>query len=101
MLGILLDSAVILGLAALFNEGETPGWGMAIVTALGVSFGSVGCVYLLYDYVGILSIIPMPLVAGILLWGVCDVPFKKALIAGGILFVYKIAITLFWAAVLV
>ena len=94
MLGIVLDAAVILGLVSIFNEGEVPGWGTAIATALAIGLGFLGCAYLLAQYIGLLSLVPMAIVAGVLLWLACDVPIKKALIAGAILLVYKIVMAI-------
>lgn len=100
MLGLLLDAAVILGLVYVLNDGEVPGWGTAIATGLAVSFGFLGCVYLLGEYLGLFSVVPMAGVAGVLLWIACDVPIKKAMIGGVVLLAYKIGITLLIAAML-
>ena len=98
MLGLLLDGVVIVGLAYLFNEGNTPGFGTAIGTAFGVALGFLGCVLLLGPYIGIFSVLPMIPIAAGLLWITCDVPIPKALIAGVILLVYKIAMSFLFAA---
>ena len=100
MLVILLDAAVILGLVYLFNEGEVPGWGTAIATALAVSFGFLGCAHFLGPYIGLLSLLPMALVDGLVLCIACDMQVKKALIAGLILFVYQIILSLVVVALL-
>jgi len=100
MLGILLDAAVILGLVYIFNEGEVPGWGTAIATALAVGIGFLGCVIFLVHYICLFSLVPMALVAGVLLWIACDVPIKKALVAGAVLLVYKIVFSLIMLALL-
>ncbi|MHC4401397.1 MAG: hypothetical protein ACYTG0_17135 [Planctomycetota bacterium] len=94
MVGILLDAAVILGLVYVFNEGEIPGWGTAIATALAVGFGFLGCAYYLAPHIGLFSLLPMALVAGVVLCIACEMPVKKALIAGVILFVYKMVFAL-------
>jgi hypothetical protein len=92
MLLLLLDAAVILGLVHLLNDGDTPGWGTAIATALALGFGFYGCLYFLGPYIGIFSFVPMAIVAGALLWLTCDVPLKKAMMAGGILLAYKLVL---------
>ena len=98
MLFLLLDAAVILGLVRLFNDGEMPGWGTAIATALAVSLGFLGCSHLLADYLGFFSLVPMAAVAGVVLWIACDVPIQKAMIAGVILLVYKVIVILIFVA---
>lgn len=90
MLWILLDSAVILGLVYIFNNGEVPGWGTAIATAFAVALGFIGCAYVLGPYIGVFSLLPMALVAGLVLSLACEMPFKKGMLAGVILFVYKV-----------
>ena len=83
---------VILGLVALFKGGETPNWGAAIGVAIAVGFGMFALINFLGQSMGIFSMLPMALIAGVVLWIACDIPIKRAMIAGGILFVYKVAI---------
>ena len=100
MLVILLDAAVILGLVSIFSEGEMPGWGTAIGTALAVGCGFMVFARLLGPSIGVFSLLPMAAIAGVLLWIACDVPIRNAMIAGVILFVYKIVLFFFLLAVL-
>jgi hypothetical protein len=97
MLVILLDAAVILGLVYLFNEGEVPGWGTAIATAVAISFGFLGCAHFLGPIIGFFALFPMAAVAALVLCIACDRRLKQALYAGLILFLYKIV---FWIILL-
>jgi hypothetical protein len=94
MLVILFDSAVILILAYAFNGGERPSWGTGILTAIAVSLGFLGCGFLLGESLGLFAFVPMVFIAGGLMTLTCDVPWKKGLIAGVILLVYKVGLSL-------
>lgn len=100
MLVILFDAAVILCLAYAFNGGDMPGWGTGILTAIAVSLGFLGLGILLGESLGLFAFAPMVFVAGGLLALTCDVPWKKALIAGAIILVYKVGLSLLLTAML-
>lgn len=100
MLVILFDAGVILCLAYAFNGGDMPSWGTGILTAIAVSIGFLGCGKFLGESLGLLAFVPMVFVTGGLLHLTCEVPWKKALIAGAIILVYKIGLSLLLAAML-
>ena len=100
MLALLLDALVILGLAHFFNEAKSTSFGTAIGTAIAAALGFFGCARFLGPYIGLFALLPMVLVAAALLWITCDVPPKKAIIAGSVLLVYKVAFALIVSAML-
>ena len=100
MLVLLLDAAVILGLARLFNEGKSTSFGTAVGTAIAVALGFFLCFKFLGPHIGLFALLPMVLVAAAVLWITCDVPPKKAVLSGGILLGYKIALALLVSSLL-
>src|SRR5262245_28684878 len=93
MLVLLLDAAVILGLARLFGEGKSASFGTAIGTAIAIALGFFLCIKFLGPHIGLFALLPMVLAAAAVLWITCDVPPKKAVLSGGILLGYKIALS--------
>jgi|JI10StandDraft_1071094.scaffolds.fasta_scaffold476268_1 hypothetical protein len=94
MLVLLLDSAVLIGLYALFSGGNSLSWGKAIGTAFVISLFSYACIRFLAESLGILALLPCLLVAPLMLFIICDLPLKQSAIAGTIFTVYRIILTL-------
>lgn len=94
MLFLILDSFVLIGLYMFFSGGDSLSWGKAIITALAISLFSYACVRFLAEYLGVWSLLPCLLVAPVMLFLICDLPFKQAGIAGSIFTVYKIVFAL-------
>ena len=100
MLVLLLDAAVILGLARFFNDDDGPGFGTALGTAVAVALGFFLCLKFLGPYIGLFALVPMVFLSAALLWVTCDLPPKKALLSGGILLAYKIALIFLFSSLL-
>ena len=99
MCGLLLDSLVLIGLVMGLNrESDSPGFGKAILAALGIALltlvGSLGINALGLGIAGLIVLIPLvAAVAGGILWVVFDVPPAKAALGGVIFLVYKVVFT--------
>ena len=89
MLFLLLDAAVLIALINILNDGEAPSFLMALAISVAIGLGFWGCGLLLGPTIGIFSLVPMALVAGVVLWLTCGLPIKRAMVAGTILLVYK------------
>lgn len=96
MCGLLLDSLVLIALVMGLNqESESPGFGKAILAALGIAVltfvGSLGINALGLGILGLFILIPLvAAVAGGILWIVFDVPPVKAAFGGAIFLVYRV-----------
>jgi hypothetical protein len=81
------------------KDGPSPGLGTALGTAIAIALGFAGCHHFFFREFGVLSLVPMAVVAGLVFWLACDMPIKKAFAAGGVLLAYKICLSvLAWLA---
>lgn len=86
MLGLLLDAAVLIGVTTLLNEGQVPGWGTAIFSALGISVIAIvaGAAH------WALAVVAFSAAAFVVFWAVIHLIPKQAALGAGILLVYKL-----------
>ena len=92
MLVLLLDAAVLIGLYVYFSGGDSLSWGKAIGTAFAISLISYAFLRFLGGSLGIFALLPCVLVAPLMLWLICDLEFKKAMIAGSVFTAYRIVL---------
>ena len=98
----LLDALVLVGLVMGLNqEKESPGFGKAILAALGIGLlttvGAYGIAAAGLGLIGLLLLIVLvAAVAGVMLWLVFDMPPGKAALGGGIFLVYRIVVTVIY-----
>ena len=99
MCGLVLDAVALIALVmALNQESESPGFGKAILAALGIALltfvASLGINAAGLGLIGLIALIPLvAAVAGGILWIVFDVPPVKAALGGVIFLVYKVIFT--------
>ncbi|MBN2293433.1 MAG: hypothetical protein JXM70_13470 [Pirellulales bacterium] len=85
-----LDAGVIILLVQLVNQGDTVEWGTAIMCAVVISLGFLALSFVPFPW--ILICLPfMAVVAGLAIAIGCGTPVKRAMIAGGLFLVWKIA----------
>src|SRR6185295_13424903 len=99
MLGILLDTAAIIAIVFVVNQGEQLDFLPAVICGVGISIGCFVCQLVLGGTLGIFAFIPMVAVAIAVIWMVAQIPLGKAAIAGVIFMVYKIAISYAFMAI--
>lgn len=95
----LLDALVLVGLVMGLNrDSESPGFGKAILAALGIGLlttvGAYGIDAAGVGVVGLFAVITLvAAVSGAMLWLVFDMPPAKAALGGGIFLAYRIVVT--------
>lgn len=90
MIGVLLDAGVIILLVQLVNEGDSVEWGTAIMCAVAISLGFLVLNFIPVPWVWI-CLPAMAIVAGFAIAIGCGTPLKRAMIAGGLFLVWKVA----------
>jgi hypothetical protein len=98
MLGLLLDGAVIMLLIYLVNQGQEMDLGPAVISALVIGIGSWIAVLALSPSIGIFSLLPIFGLAILVIWMVSGLPLGRAAIAGTVFGIYKIVLSLVFAA---
>lgn len=98
MLGILLDGGVIWALTAMLGDSDVLSTGTTIMSALAVGLTFWLSALFLGPAIGLFALFPGVLVAGLIFLLVCQLPPSRAGAATAILTVYKIALTLLFAA---
>ncbi len=98
----LLDALVLVGLVMGLNqEKESPGFGKAILAALGIGLlttvGAYGIAAAGLGVVGLFALIALvAVVSGAMLWLVFDMPPAKAALGGGIFLAYRVVVTVIY-----
>ena len=100
MLGLLLDAVAIIAIIYIVNQGQQMDFGPAIISALIISVSGWVCIFALGKALGIFAIAPLLIVSIVVIWMVSGVPLGRAVVAGVIFMVYRVLLSLAFAAMM-